>query len=658
MPQVIPLLIQAASTLVAVAQVVSVIATVASFFIKPKSSSGRGNSGLALMVRESDYPRRLLYGKGRLGGIWFYVETLGVSNEDIWLVLGICDGVTKGPQFVYFNDEEIEIEVTGVDANGVDIYEPRAALNEEETEDGVGKYRGTAYFTFHKGDQTEADARLVEASAGNWTTNCKLLGISYAVVNLEYDTDLYSGGVPEISFLWEGQSEVFDPRDESTSYTDNAALCLAHYMTLSRIGPNADYSTELDLTSLRAAASACDEEVATLAGSEKRYTTDGVISVEKGPEANISAMLTAMSGFTSYAGGRFTFGAAVWIPPSFELTLDHIIKVNRFQNRVPKRSRVNTVKGLFISSANLYQSSDFPARTNSSYVEEDGEELVYDLDLQFTESPSRAQRLAKIELEDRRLQRVLEVDCTLEAFRAQAGKNIMVTIPRYGMDRAPFLVEGFSFAVGDDGSLIVKLTLNETASTIYDWDASEELPVEMTPVITNNGINVSPLIAEPAPGAYASNEFPVDVELSTLTADASIRWSKTFTPESVGSGNEYTGVISMEANEVLFARAFKADHADSPIFVGVYGVEQVARPAMSPTGGIYPADSYPRFVTAVTSTPGASIRWKKGSEPADDQDGTLYAGPISVDAGDLLFVRAFKPGQLPSSSSFGQYTSS
>ena len=657
MPQVIPAIIAAVEVVVAVAQVVAVVAQVASFFIKPKTPDGnRGNRGLALMIRETDYPRRLLYGRGRLGGIWFYTETVGPSNEDLWLVLGVCEGVTRGPVYVYFNEDKIEIEVTGQDSAGRDIYEPVGPASGEEAEGGE-KYRGTASFTFYTGDQTEADARLVAESSGNWTENCKLLGISYCVVKLTFDSDLYGGGVPEISFLWEGQAAIFDPRNDSTGYTDNAALCLSHYLTLSRIGPNADYETEIDAASLIAAANACDEDVDTIEGSEKRYTCDGVISLGNGPEANIAAMLTAMGGFTSYAGGRFTFGVAVWSPPTFEIDEDMIIRVERFQNRVPKRSRTNTVKGLFVSEANLFQSSDFPTRTKASYVEADGEELVLDLDLQFTESPSRAQRLANIELEERRLQKTLQLDCTLEAFRAQAGKNVMVTISRYGLNRAPFRVEGFSFAVDNGGALMVQLTLNEIASNVYDWSVADELPVPITPVLENDGIKVATITASPAPGTFLTTDFPLAVTLQTLTPGAGIRWSKNLVPENVGSGNEYTGPVTVDANDPLFARGFKTDYADSDVRVGVYAVETVERPTLSPPGGTFPVGDFPLDVSASTVTPGASIRWKIGSAPASSTDGTLYSGPVSVADGEELFVRAFKAGLVDSTESSGLYQS-
>ena len=652
MPQVIPAIVAVVKVAVAVAQVVSVVAQVASFFVKPKSPrNDRGNRGLALMVRESDHPRRLLYGRGRLGGIWFYTETVGPSNETLWLVLGVCEGKTEGVVSVYFSDELIDLEFVPAAGEELDHWIP------VEDEERGGKYRDHAKFTFHHGDQTTADARMVAASAGNWTENCKLLGITYAVVELEYDSDLFGGGVPEISFLWDGAADVFDPRTDEEGFTDNAMLCLTHYFTRSRIGPNADRATEIDAAAEIEAANVCDEIVETLAGSEKRYTCDGIISLEQGPEANIAAMLTAMGGFSTYAGGRFTFGAASWRPPSFEITEDMIVRVERFQNKVPKRDRTNTVKGLFVSEVNLYQSSDFPTRTKSSYVEADGEELVLDLDLKFTESPSRAQRLANIELEDRRLQRSLSIECTLEAFRAQAGKNVMVSISRYGLNRAPFLVEGFSFVIGDGGALNVSLVLNETSSSVYDWTTADELPVPIVPALENDGVKVATILAEPPPGNYLTTDFPMDVTLSTLTPGAAIRWSKSIVPDNIASGNEYVGPVEMSANDPLFAGGFKTDYADSDVRVGVYAVEQVERPTLAPEGGTFPVGDFPLDVSASTVTPGAAIRWKLGSAPSSPTDGSAYVGPVPVADGDELFVRAFKPGLVDSDETSGLYES-
>lgn len=706
MPQVVAAVIQIVKVVAAVAKVVSVVSQIASFFVKPKNNNAnRGNRGLTLMVRETDYPRRLPYGRSRLGGIWFYAETTGRSNDSLWLVLGVGDGVTYGPAAVFFGEDRIELEVNGQDSAGRDIYEPAndqyvlrwrnirwgnveerivtqseynafnapgwfpndgngngpanrvpgSVYYTEKFERASSPYRGLASFSFYKGDQTTADARLVEESAGNWTASCKLLGISYAVVKLDYDSEVFATGVPEISFLWDGQAQIFDPRDDSTSYSNNAALCLNHYVTLPRLGPNADYATEINEAALTDSANACDETVPTLAGEEKRYYLDGVVSCANTPEDNIASMLTAMGGFTSYTGGRFTFGAGVWRPATFEIDEDLIVKIESFQNRVPKRSRVNTVKGLFVSDANLFQSSDFPTRTKASYVDADGEELVLDLDLQFTGSPTGAQRLANIKLEELRLQRSLQIECKLEAFRAQAGKNVLVTIPRYGLNQTPFEVETFAFVIGANGELNVKLALSETASSVYDWTSADELPVTVTPNLDTAGLKVASIVADPAPGQYLTTDFPMNVTLSSLTPSASIRWSKSLAPENVGSGSEYVGPVSVTANDALFSRAFRDGYADSDVLVGVYSVEQVERPTLTPNGGTFA--SFPVQVNSSTSTPGASIRWKLGSEPADETDGNEYTTGIDANDGDVIFVRAFKPGLVPSESSSATFSS-
>mgnify|MGYP003624350235 CR=1 FL=1 len=622
MPSVISAIIQVVQVLISVGQVVAAVASVATLFTKAKSSSKTkaGTKGLALMVREPDYPRRVLYGAARVGGIWFYAETTGDSNEQLWLVLGVAEGPTKGPVAVYFGEDRIDLETLANDLDGHPIYTPRAAEaffletkpafvdgpgayalyealdptsvevleaaynaasigDPEGGEVVTGKrveaasvYAGFAGFSFYTGSQTTADRKLSDASAGNWTADCKLLGISYVVVQLIFDADIYSAGVPQISFLWEGRTDVYDPRSDASSYSRNAALCLSHYLTLARLGPNADYVTEIAEPALIESANACDEQVLTLAGDEIRYAFDGVVSVADTPEDNLGAMLSAMGGYSSYAGGRFTLGAAVWNAPTFEITTDLIVKIDSFQTRAPKRSRVNTVKGLFLSPANLYQSSDFPTQTNAAYVTEDGEELVADIELNFTSTASTAQRLAKIQLEDYRLQRSLQIECTLEAFRAQAGKNVLVTIERYGLAQVPFEVEASSFVVADDGALLVRLTLGETASAIYDWTTADETLVEDTPPLDMVGLKVAPPTATPPAlvDGYPAVDYPKSITLSTLTTGASIRWSKTFAPDSIGSGAEYVAAISVSEGETIFAAAFRKGYEDSETLVATY----------------------------------------------------------------------------------------
>lgn len=73
---------------------------------------------------------------------------------------------------------------------------------------------------------------------------------------------------------------------------------------------------------------------------------------------------------------------------------------------------------------------------------------------------------------------------------------------------------------------------------------------------------------------------------------------------------------------------------------------QVAQPIMTPDAS--PLPSLPVSVTITTLTPGASIRYSKTSIPEYETSGTLYNRPVPVEAGDLLFARAFRTGYLAS----------
>mgnify|MGYP000132613442 CR=1 FL=1 len=299
-------------------------------------------------------------------------------------------------------------------------------------------------------------------SEGNWTSDHKLLGISYVVLKMEYDAEAFGNGLPEISFVVKGQKTIYDPRTNTTGYSNNAALCLAHYQTLEQVGPAASYADEIDEAELIAAANICDESVALAAGgSEKRYTVNGAIFLDQTPEDNMSDFIQAMAGWSTFPEGKFVSSAGAYVPPTFEITEDMMTGSVRLKNKAPKRDRANVIKGLYTAAENRYQRTDFPSRRKQSYIDADGQELIRDMDLDLVASPAQAQRIANIELEKGRLEKSIELTCNLRAFPAQTGKNVMLTIPRYGWARKVFQVVSFNFNSDGDGGLQIELSLKK-----------------------------------------------------------------------------------------------------------------------------------------------------------------------------------------------------
>jgi len=120
----------------------------------------------------------------------------------------------------------------------------------------VSKYSGKLDVIIKNGDQTSADSTIV-SRISEWTSNHKLLGIAYVYVRLEYDDEIFSSGVPNVTAVIRGKNDIYDPRTDTSGYTNNHALCLANYLQ-SDFGVRAT-DDEVDWDSFAAAADVSDE---------------------------------------------------------------------------------------------------------------------------------------------------------------------------------------------------------------------------------------------------------------------------------------------------------------------------------------------------------------------------------------------------------------
>ena len=83
-----------------------------------------------------------------------------------------------------------------------------------------------------------------------------------------------------------------------------------------------------------------------------------------------------------------------------------------------------------------------------------------------------AQRIAKVVLFKNRQQMVINVPCKLSAFSLQVGDTVNITNSRLGFSSKVFQVADWKFVATTD-SVGIDLTLQETSSSVYDWDAEE-----------------------------------------------------------------------------------------------------------------------------------------------------------------------------------------
>ena len=227
--------------------------------------------------------------------------------------------------------------------------------------------------------------------------------IAYVYVRLNFDSDVYPNGVPNISFEVQGK-KVFDPRTSTTAFSSNPALCIRDYLLDSNYGLDAD-ATEINDTNFQAVANTCDEDVSLSSGTEDRFTLNGSFELKQSPKNIIENMLSSIAGNLIYSNGQFKLRPATYSTPTVTLSEQHFRSGITLNTRVSKKELFNAVKGLYSEPANNYQPQDYPILTSSTFETEDNSERIFgEFNFPFTTSSTTVQRLAKIQLQKARQQ--------------------------------------------------------------------------------------------------------------------------------------------------------------------------------------------------------------------------------------------------------------
>ncbi|MBT0654349.1 hypothetical protein [Geomobilimonas luticola] len=96
----------------------------------------------------------------------------------------------------------------------------------------IGEFGSKAYYELFTGNQPLVCQSLIDASAGRWTANHKLLGCAYIYLKLEYDESLFTSGIPTVQVVTRGKNDIYDTRSGIFGWSDNPALCARDYMVL------------------------------------------------------------------------------------------------------------------------------------------------------------------------------------------------------------------------------------------------------------------------------------------------------------------------------------------------------------------------------------------------------------------------------------------
>ena len=347
-------------------------------------------------------------------------------------------------------------------------------------------YSNKIYVEFLNGAHASTFQGLLDSST-SWGDNDLCLGRTLVYVRMGYAAAYFPGGLPEVRFVFEGKSDIYDPRDGKYKYTNNAALCIADYLSLpvAKGGFGLTIGTDINASALSTAANVCDESITTESGTVARYTCDAVFQLSQTRGAILRDLLSSCAGRISTEGGIYGIHPAVWSPTGVTLTDADIISVKLWPI-LSFRDSFNGVKGVYCSPSNNYERSDYPAYMQDTYhgfttdtfkTEDGGERIWGELNLPCTASSPTAQRLAKIALWRTRCQMRATLRCKMGAYRLTSMDQIQVTHPRYTWNAKYFEVLESRLVQVRNGaavSLQVELDIAEISSEGLEWSLTEE----------------------------------------------------------------------------------------------------------------------------------------------------------------------------------------
>lgn len=214
---------------------------------------------------------------------------------------------------------------------------------------------------------------------------------------------------------------------------------------------------------------------------EPRYHGGGILDSENSLSQNLNDIASSMAGRAVCIGGFWTLLAGAWRSPSLTLGIGDCRSTLTFKNSLSMAESFNEVKGVFIGQENYYQATDYPSAVYQQFIQEDNGLLsTKEINLPFTTRPTTAQRIAKIELFRGRQDISVQGHFSTKALQIQPGDTINLQIERYGWEPKVFEVTEFAFDV-NDGNLVTKLSLRETAQAIYDWSQGEAIDFDAAP---------------------------------------------------------------------------------------------------------------------------------------------------------------------------------
>ena len=509
-------------------------------------SAGSGNFGTKFAARSGIEPRQIIYGQCRVGGTYVHMSTSGVDNNLFHGVIVLAGHEIQSLEKVKINETQLTTSTSTI--NGETVYRVLNSKYRNTDNDNKLDSNGTLIrYTFENGSQTTANGFMTN-QVSSLGANDIGKGCAFVYIQMVFDAEAFGGGIPQLSFEIKGK-KVFDPRDSSTAWSDNPALCLRDYISNTEYGLKALDDEINDATTaggFAAAANVCDQTVTLANGvsTETRYTANGFTNFSADGRNVLEVLLSSCAGRLTYSNGKFNMFAGASQTPSLTITDDDLLDSVRVVTNPASGELFNSVKPIHINKDLNFNSADGLVYEDATFLADDtpsGEssanyKKMLEVQLPFTVTGTMAQRLAKIALNSQRQTTTISVFTSLKFMRLQPTDWVYVTNDRLSFSQKTFEVISTNMETKTEGSTMIlgtRLELKEIDASVFNYATSDyQDPQDEGSDVGGGDFSVS------SPSSLSLTQQS-NVEGATFKADVIASWTNAASDKIIGTEIAY-----------------------------------------------------------------------------------------------------------------------
>lgn len=508
-------------------------------------------------INQATGPRTKLYGQALLGGTRAFWE---VTENRLYQIIVMNHGRIDGIEGFWIDGKAVTVNV-----DGFVMDEPYRNVGTSPS-GGIGGIFDLSdiILDWRDGSGTGGDYQdVIDIFPTVWTDAHELKGqttvrAAFRASGPEEYSKIFPKG-PQTDVQMEARgSRIYDFRNDTIAYTDNAGLCISNYID-SPDGWNLNRS-DFDADIWSAFADLCDEPMVLKAGgTSPRYRLWGVVSLTEDPKSVLSRMLATCSAQVYQTPeGKVGIMGGKYVAPDVTIFGDDILKFSLIDG-TEKLDASNVVRGVYTSLAHAYQDTEAdPWEDTTALLTQPERSIDFQADM-VPEHP-QMRRLMKLELARKNRPFTLSITTNLVGIKARFPRGegyhvIRVVNDDMDFDEVCEVVSHGTYAEpGPDGTIVWRCQIDLVGidPAWNDWDAlTEEGTAPLSPEVLDPEGTPVPVVTTleqfTAGSGYGVRVTIADINRPDLIFVAQIRLS----PSGDWSGMVETDFVAESTGRTL-----------------------------------------------------------------------------------------------------------